>query len=123
MLVVARPLVTAIGDELSLLEPVFVDTISNLDKNPDFKCFGLGNPKDTTDALGRLAEPLDGGWESGIDQTPVTKTWKIKRPDGVCIRRFANRACSEFRDDKDHAKQLTTAKQRLCRALHWLRAG
>lgn len=80
--------VRLLGDELSLLPKVFVDSISNLDKNPDFKVIGLGNPKETTDALGVLAEPAPdiGGWESGIDQSPVTKEWSTRRPNGVCIQ-------------------------------------
>lgn len=76
------------GDELHLLPRVFVDAISNLDKNPDFKAVGLGNPKETTDALGVLAEPSAelGGWEGGIDQTEKSKTWKTRRPDGICLQ-------------------------------------
>jgi hypothetical protein len=80
--------VRLLADELSLLPRSFVDAISNLDKNPSFKCIGLGNPKDTTDALGVLAEPAAhlGGWEGGIDQSPETKTWEIRRADGVCLQ-------------------------------------
>lgn len=80
--------VILIGDELSLLPRAFVDAISNLDKNPKFLCIGLGNPKDTTDALGLLAEPAAhlGGWDGGIDQSPFTKTWEIKRPQGICLQ-------------------------------------
>lgn len=76
------------GDELSLLPRVFVDAFSNLDKNPDFKGVGLGNPKETTDALGLLCEPKKeiGGWDGGIDQSPETKTWLTRRPLGVCIQ-------------------------------------
>lgn len=80
--------VRLIADELHLLPRVFVDAISNLDKNPDFKAAGLGNPKDTTDALGIMCEPATdlGGWDGGIDQQPGTKTWKTRRPNGVCIQ-------------------------------------
>jgi hypothetical protein len=80
--------VRLVGDELSLLPRVFVHAISNLDKNPDFKAFGLGNPKETTDALGVLAEPAAdlGGWDGGIDQTPITKIWKTRRPNGIAIQ-------------------------------------
>src|SRR5688572_26746498 len=72
--------VRLLGDELSMLPRAFVDAISNLDKNPDFKCIGLGNPKDTNDALGVLGEPAPhlGGWEGGIDQQFGTKTWPIR---------------------------------------------
>lgn len=80
--------VRLLGDELSLLPRVWVDSISNLDKNADFKALGLGNAKDTTDALGVLAEPATrlGGWEAGLDQVPVSKTWEIRRPNGICIQ-------------------------------------
>lgn len=80
--------VRLIGDELSMLPRAWVDSISNLDKNPDFKAVGLGNPKDTTDALGVLAEPAShlGGWDGGLDQTPISKVWEIRRPNGVCIQ-------------------------------------
>lgn len=80
--------VRLIADELHLLPRVFVDAISNLDKNPDFKAVGLGNPKETTDALGVMCEPsaVMGGWDSGIDQKPGTKTWETRRPQGICVQ-------------------------------------
>ncbi len=80
--------VRLLGDELSMLAKSFCDAISNLDKNPDFRCIGLGNPKETTDALGILAEPAPhlGGWDSGIDQTFGTKTWATRRENGIAIQ-------------------------------------
>lgn len=80
--------VRLLGDELSLLPKAFVDAISNLDKNEDFKIVGLGNPKDATDALGLLAEPAPelGGWDGGIDQSPGTKTWPTRRDGGIAIQ-------------------------------------
>jgi hypothetical protein len=80
--------IRAVFDELQMLPPAVLLAISNLDKNKDFKMIGLGNPKETTDALGILCEPSFqiGGWDSGIDQTPKTKTWETRRPDGVCIQ-------------------------------------
>ena len=77
-----------VGDELSMLPKAFVDAISNLDKNPDFKAIGMGNPKETTDALGVLAEPAAdiGGWDGGLDQIPQSKVWKTRRPDGCCLQ-------------------------------------
>lgn len=80
--------VRLVGDELSMLPRAFVDAISNLDKNPDFKLVGLGNPKETTDALGVLGEPAAflGGWDGGIDQTPITKSWQTRRADGICLQ-------------------------------------
>ncbi|MCS7338617.1 MAG: hypothetical protein NZ739_10335, partial [Verrucomicrobiae bacterium] len=80
--------VRLIGDELSLLEQVFIDALSNLSKNKNFKVIGLGNPKDISDPLGQLAEPAPelGGWASGIDLTPGTKTWRTKWPNGIAIQ-------------------------------------
>jgi hypothetical protein len=80
--------VRLIGDELALLPPAFIHAISNLDKNPDLKVIGLGNPKDTMDALGMLAEPAAhlGGWDGGIDQSPGTKVWETRRSGGICIQ-------------------------------------
>jgi hypothetical protein len=80
--------IRAVFDELQMLPPAVLLAISNLDKNQDFKMIGLGNPKETTDALGILCEPSFqlGGWDSGIDQTPKTKTWETRRPNGVCIQ-------------------------------------
>ncbi len=80
--------VRLIGDELQLLPKAFIESMSNLDKNPDFKILGMGNPKDTTDALGVLAEPSPelGGWESGLDQGTKTTFWATRRPGGVCIQ-------------------------------------
>ena len=80
--------VRMVADELQLLPSAFVMAISNLDKNPDLKVIGLGNPKETTDALGAMGEPAFelGGWDGGIDQEPRTKTWKTRRPDGVCVQ-------------------------------------
>jgi hypothetical protein len=48
----------------------------------------MGNPAQTTDALGILCEPhvTVGGWDGGIDQTPKTKTWKTRFEGGICIQ-------------------------------------
>lgn len=75
-------------DELQMLPQAILLAMSNLDKNPDFKGTGLGNPKDTTDALGAMAEPSFslGGWDGAIDQTPETKTWPTRRPNGICVQ-------------------------------------
>jgi hypothetical protein len=80
--------VRLIADELSLLPRAVVDAISNLDSNDDFKFAGLGNPKETTDALGVMAEPAAdlGGWDGGIDQQPVTKVWRCRRKQTVAVQ-------------------------------------
>lgn len=77
-----------VADECHLMPRVFIDAIANLNKNADFKCIGLGNPKETTDALGILCEPSAelGGWDGGIDQTPKAKTWATRFDKGVCLQ-------------------------------------
>lgn len=80
--------VRLIADEGHLMPRVYVDAISNLNKNKDFKCVVLGNPKETTDALGIVAEPSAelGGWDGGIDQQPGTKTWPTRFDQGICVQ-------------------------------------
>jgi hypothetical protein len=75
-------------DELALCPKAFLDSASNLMKGEDRKLTGMGNPADTIDALGLLCEPAAslGGWDGGIDQTPITKTWETRWPNGICIQ-------------------------------------
>lgn len=80
------------GDELQTLPKSFLDSLANLMKSTEKggtrRCTGMGNPSDTIDSLGLLCEPAAylGGWDSGIDQTPRTKTWATRWPDGICIQ-------------------------------------
>lgn len=76
------------GDELAALPKSFIDAIATMDTQGEFKVTGMGNPAQTTDALGILCEPhvTIGGWEGGIDQTPKTKTWKTRFEGGICIQ-------------------------------------
>lgn len=80
--------VRVLADEMNLMPRAFLDSASNLSKCEDFKMVGLGNPNETTNAHGFLCEPSAelGGWEGGIDQTPGTKTWKTRFPNGVCLQ-------------------------------------
>ena len=80
--------VRAVFDELQMIPAGVLMAISNLDKNDDFKMVGLGNPKETNDALGQLCEPAHwlGGWDGGVDQEPVTKSWETARPGGACLQ-------------------------------------
>lgn len=79
--------VMLIADEASLMGRGFLDSVSNLRKNAVFKFICMGNPKDTTDALGIAAEPSAdiGGW-SGYDPSPKTQTWKTRARGGVGIQ-------------------------------------
>lgn len=80
--------VRVIGDEMNLMPRALLDSISNLSKCEDFKMVGLGNPNETTNAHGVLCEPAraQGGWESGIDQQPGTKTWDTNFPNGIALQ-------------------------------------
>jgi len=77
-----------LADEGQFMPPAYVDAISNLAKAKDFKCIVIGNPKDTTDALGKVAEPSAelGGWDGAIDQTGGTKKWPIRFQKGTCVQ-------------------------------------
>lgn len=85
---IKNKIVILIADEGQLMPKAYVDAIANLNKNVNFKAIVLGNPKDTTDALGIICEPASeaGGWEGGVDQAGGTKTWKTRFPLGSCIQ-------------------------------------
>lgn len=72
----------------NLMPRAFLDAAANLSKCEDFKLVGLGNPNETTNAHGFLCEPSVelGGWEGGVDQSPGTKTWPTRFPNGICLQ-------------------------------------
>jgi hypothetical protein len=80
--------VRLIADEGQFMPKAYVDAIANLNKNPDFKCIVLGNPKETTDALGMVCEPSAelGGWDGGIDQQGKSKQWPTRFSSGICVQ-------------------------------------
>jgi hypothetical protein len=84
---IKNKIIILIGDELQFMPGNFVDAVSNLNKNAGFKMIGLGNPKDKTDALGKLTEPSDedGGWD-GVDQSGKTKTWNLRFAQGKAVQ-------------------------------------
>lgn len=76
------------ADEAQFMSSAFYDGISNLSNNPQFQCAAMGNPKDRTDVLGKLAEPAAsiGGWE-GYEPTGKTFVYPTRFPGGkvVCL--------------------------------------
>lgn len=78
--------VIMIADEGHLMAPGFLNSVSNLRKNPSFKLLVLGNPKDPTDPLGKAAEPRseDGGWD-GYSPEKRTRSWRT-RSGGLAIQ-------------------------------------
>lgn len=80
--------VRLLADESNLMPRAFLDATANLSKCQHFILVALGNPNETTNAHGAVCEPHPdlGGWESGIDQTPGTKTWKTRWPNGICLQ-------------------------------------
>lgn len=78
--------VLLIADEAHLMAPGFLDSVANLRKNPTFKLFALGNPKDMLDPLGKAAEPASeiGGW-NGYAGEKKTSVWRT-RSGGVAIQ-------------------------------------
>lgn len=81
-----------LGDEIQFLPAAFLDATANLDGSggaSNFKLTGMGNPSEITNSLGLLCEPSMalGGWESGIDQTPMTKAWATRiNVNGISIQ-------------------------------------
>ena len=79
--------VLLIADEASLMGRGFLDSVSNLRKNPFFQLIALGNPKDRNDALGVVCEPASevGGWD-GIGYAEKTRTWPTRARSGIGIQ-------------------------------------
>lgn len=75
--------VRLIADEAQFMQASFLESFSNLEKNPDFKAVVLGNPLDPLDSLGKAAEPKD-GWAS-VGEPDKTTTWKTRFMDGICV--------------------------------------
>jgi hypothetical protein len=71
------------ADEAQFMGSAFLDAFANLNMNPDFWAFILGNPSDIADPLGRAAEPKD-GWGSymAVEKTTV---WDTKFYGGRCV--------------------------------------
>lgn len=72
------------ADECQFMPLGFVDVISNLAKNSGFKLAAAFNPKDRTDAPGKMSEPID-GWESYVP-TGKTMIWRTRMFRGKCIQ-------------------------------------
>lgn len=72
-----------VADEMQAMAPSFLDAISNIGGNPDFKFIGCGNPTDPLDPLGQAAEPKL-GWSKHPEPTK-TEVWETRFKDGVCV--------------------------------------
>lgn len=79
-----------ISDEAHLMERGFLNAAANLrkgSKKMPFKLVAMGNPKDTSDALGSVCEPRvqDGGWEA-YDGAATTRTWTTRAKNGIAVQ-------------------------------------
>jgi hypothetical protein len=72
-----------VAHNCSLMGHSFLDGISNLDANPNFKAVFMGNPLDPLDPLGRAAEPEE-GW-TGQAEPEKTTVWKTRFMGGKCV--------------------------------------
>jgi hypothetical protein len=66
--------ITLIGDEAQAMGVSIFEAVSNLNANPRFSCYLMGNPTDPADVLGRAAEP-ECGWDS-MPEPKKTTVWK-----------------------------------------------
>jgi hypothetical protein len=75
--------VRLVSDECQFMSASFLDAVSNLDSNQDFKAVFLGNPLDPYDPLGKAAEPKN-GWTS-MPEPEKTETWRSRFQDGITV--------------------------------------
>lgn len=74
---------TLIGDEAQELGWAIANACSNLNSNPNFKVRFMGNPKDPTDTLGRVCEPV-AGWTM-MAEPEKTTMWRSRFLNGMVI--------------------------------------
>jgi hypothetical protein len=79
-----------VADEAHLMERGFLNSLANLRHGSmvePFKLIAMGNPKDTSDALGTVCEPRveDGGWEAYTGEER-TRTWPTRAQGGIAIQ-------------------------------------
>lgn len=72
-----------IADELQFMGEGFLESVSNLTSNPDFKMVAMGNPIDEMDPLGVVTEPKN-GWSTHPEPTKTT-TWRSKWRDAQVV--------------------------------------
>jgi hypothetical protein len=75
--------VRLLADECQVMGPSFLDALSNLLGNADFKGVFMGNPTDPADPLGRACEPRD-GWGNHPEPTKTT-VWQTRFLGGRCL--------------------------------------
>lgn len=71
-----------VSDECQAMGPSHLDALPNF-LGKDYKGMFLGNPYETTDPLGIIAEPLQ-GWDK-LGEPQKTATWKTRMHGGFCV--------------------------------------
>lgn len=71
------------ADEAAAMSSSFLSAFSNLDANPYYKAFIMGNPSTMQDPLGRAAEPKE-GWEKYMSPEKTT-CWDTRFLFGRCV--------------------------------------
>jgi hypothetical protein len=80
---VKSPRLRHAGDEVSVMEPGFLDAYSNWYGKENFKGIMCGNPTDLADPLCRAAQP-PGGWSTFVD-TEKTQEWRSQFYDAWVV--------------------------------------
>ena len=107
-----------VSDESQLMSVAHLDALPNF-LGKDYKGVFLGNPIDTTDPLGMIAEPED-GWDSLPEPTKTT-TWKTRMFGGTCVN-FVGTDSPNFdypADQPARYKYLTSRKKIEAVAAFW----
>ena len=93
----------------------FINGVTNLNSNPDFKCVIIGNFSEPTDCLGRCAEPVD-GWSAHMSPMK-TDVWDTFYPlPGKCVNLIGFDSPNfDFpkvsKDEPDHYRELIGPKR------------
>lgn len=104
-----------VADEAGQMQSEYINGVTNLNANPDFKAVIMGNFDQPTDCLGRCAEPVD-GWSNHIAPRK-TEVWDTFYPlKGKCVNLIGFDSPNydypkKTKDDPDHFPYMLGPKR------------
>lgn len=74
----------AVSDELHLMNEGFLDSLANLESNPKFRMWQLGNLNELSSQLGQACEP-ELGWDS-VNDSEVSRVYTTRWQNGTAVQ-------------------------------------
>ncbi len=78
----------AVADECHLMNEGFLEALANLESNPNFRLWQLGNLNDLSSQLGQACEP-EKGWDS-LGDSEISRVYPTRFHNGTAIQLIGN---------------------------------